>query len=196
MKKSIYEILSTVAENNNLTIAETTSERNGYPSNTSFSIIGFESPEQFRKVAHELDDKVCSYIAENFGERIPIISAQELHRRDGWHFWHRQFSPFTPYDMHDIYANKDTYCVYNYGVCTEKQFLEEEFNPFIDEYYTIDDVRNRLALVEKMWNEIDSMDEGQIAVRHMESNEIEIMDRYVMAYSYDTHNYTKALTIK
>ena len=199
MKNSIHEILSTVAENNNLTVAETTSEANGYPSNTSFSIIGFESPEQFHAVEQELNELLCLHkdTEGNEEDEFLTVYSQDLHRRDGWQLWHREGHAVNDtYDMYDIYASKGNYCVYNYGVCTEKHFLEEEFNPFIDEYYTIDDVRNRLDLVEKIWNEIDSMEEGQIAVRDMDSNDIEIIDRYSMSYSYDTHNYTKAITIE
>ena len=110
MKNSIHELLSTVAENNNLTVVETTSEANGYPSNTSFSIIGFESTEQFHAVEQELNELLCLHKETEGNEHDEFldVQAQDLHRRDGF----------------------------------------------------------------------------------------EVMDRYVMAYSYDTHNYTKALTIE
>lgn len=64
----------------NLSLVDTTSEKNGYPSNTENAIIGFSKFET----------------AQNFAKRYNL-STVLLHKRDGWHFWSRlQYNLYKP----------------------------------------------------------------------------------------------------
>ena len=61
-----------ISKRNNLEFVETTSERNGYPSNTQQAIVGFSNLAT----------------AQNFAKRHGLETVL-LHRKDGWGFWSR-----------------------------------------------------------------------------------------------------------
>jgi hypothetical protein len=61
-----------ISKKSNLDFVDTTSERNGYPSNTQQAIVGFSNLET----------------AQNFAKRHGLETVL-LHAKDGWHFWAR-----------------------------------------------------------------------------------------------------------
>lgn len=196
MKNEIYEILSKVAEENNLQLADTTSERNGYPAHVSWSIIGFESKEQYFKVEEELQ-KELDYYREKNEECELGVRQQELHRQDGWQLWYRNSIYVTEndcyYDMVEIYGNKDGYVVWD--KCDEEEFIQNE--SLISECDSIEGMKQEVERLERMWEVIDSLEDDEIAVCHTDSDYyMEVMKRYVMGYYYDTHHYVIALTIE
>jgi hypothetical protein len=61
-----------IAKKKNLAFVDTTSQRNGYPSDTSKALVGFSS----------LDS------ADNFAKRYGLETVL-LYSKDGWNFWAR-----------------------------------------------------------------------------------------------------------
>ena len=70
--KNFINLKKELSKRQNLDLADTTSQANGYPSNEVTAIIGFSTLET----------------AENFANKYGL-STVLLHKRDGWHFWAR-----------------------------------------------------------------------------------------------------------
>ena len=70
--KNFINLKKELSKRNNLQTIDTTSQANGYPSNTNYGIVGFSNFEA----------------AENFANKYGL-STVLLHKRDGWHFWAR-----------------------------------------------------------------------------------------------------------
>jgi len=76
----IIKLKKELNDRKNLSLVDTTSERNGYPSNTEEVIVGFSNFEA----------------AENFAKRYNLTTVL-LHKRDGWGFWARlQYNLYKP----------------------------------------------------------------------------------------------------
>ena len=73
--KNFIKLKKEFSKRPNLQTIDTTDKANGYPSNEVTAIIGFLTLET----------------AENFAKKYGL-STVLLHKRDGWHFWHRQNS--------------------------------------------------------------------------------------------------------
>ena len=71
--KNFINLKKELSKRQNLDLIDTTSKANGYPYNEVTAIIGFSKLET----------------AENFANKYGL-STVLLHKRDGWHFWHRQ----------------------------------------------------------------------------------------------------------
>lgn len=198
MKNEIYEILSEVANNNELLLVETTSERNGYPAHISWSLIGFMSPEQYHAVEEELNEILNAYKEGNESDEFLSVLTQDLKRQDGWKLWYRENNSVIQdtYDVKEEYDNRDNYTVYTYGdAADEEQFLNDEFKDILDSCETFEQVRNLLDKVENLWDVVSNLEVGQIAISGWDSG-VEVEERYVMGYSYDIYHYAKALTIE
>ena len=72
--KNFINLKKELSKRRNLDLVDTTSQANGYPSNTNFGIVGFSNFEA----------------AENFANKYGL-STVLLHKRDGWHFWARMY---------------------------------------------------------------------------------------------------------
>ena len=72
--KNFINLKKELSKRNNLQTIDTTSQANGYPSNTNFGIVGFSNFEA----------------AENFAKKYGL-STVVLHKRDGWNFWARMY---------------------------------------------------------------------------------------------------------
>ena len=72
--KNFINLKKELSKRQNLDLIDTTSQANGYPSNTNFGIVGFSNFEA----------------AENFAKKYGL-STVVLHKRDGWNFWARMY---------------------------------------------------------------------------------------------------------
>ena len=70
--KNFINLKKELSKRQNLSLVDTTSQANGYPSNEVTAIVGFSTLET----------------AENFANKYGL-STVLLHKRDGWHFWAR-----------------------------------------------------------------------------------------------------------
>ena len=70
--KNFINLKKELSKRQNLSLVDTTSKANGYPSNEITAIVGFSTLET----------------AENFAKKYGL-STVLLHKRDGWHFWAR-----------------------------------------------------------------------------------------------------------
>jgi len=68
----LVELNKEISKRNNLKFLDTTSQRNGYPSDTQKAVVGFSNLES----------------AENFAKKYGFETVL-LHAKDGWHFWAR-----------------------------------------------------------------------------------------------------------
>ena len=183
MKNEIYELLSTVADNNGLQLVQTTIGRNGSPEHISYAITGFEDIEQFKAVKDEVAELYHEFVDED-EEDDKSISDVSLHRRDGWDFWNVNTLPFVePFEIDDFYAEKDYYQVYsNSDFKDEEQFLEWEVITMVEDCDSFEKLNKLIKEKEELWNKINSLEDGEILVCNTDSKTSEVMKRECMGF--------------
>lgn len=207
IKNSIYEILENEANYMpNLSLVDNTRGMNGYPERMSWSIIGFESYEELKKVEQELNDMLKETVTEctEEEEREELermnVCRQILHKRDGWNLWKVETDSATCgyFDMWNIYAeSSQDYAIYAKECWTEKEIIEDEIinSGFLNDCETFEDVEEIVSKAKDLWKKIENLEEDEILVRNIESDTDKVLKRYVTEYSEDTHTYAIALSI-
>ena len=156
-----------LAEAQGLQFIETTSERNGYPSNLKDAIIGFESFKQAEE------------IAEKFG--LEIITFE---KKDGWQLWHR--SGGRPYQA---FTNSSDDYGDNYqevGKMDEEDFIENEVMFFFeDAKESFDQIESFLKQKKEIWEEVEKMEDNEIVITH-EGRYSETIKKESMYFYHDT----------
>ena len=153
-----------LAEVENLQFIETTSERNGYPSNLQGAIIGFESFKQAEE------------IAEKFGLEITTFE-----KKEGWQLWYRNGG--RPYNA---FVNSSDDYGDNYqemGKMDEEDFIENEVMFFFeDAKESFEQIESFLKQKKEIWEEMEKMDNDEILItnegRYMETIKKESMYFY------------------
>lgn len=166
------ELLENIAYEQGLELIETTSERNGYPSNLRKAIIGFDSFEQ----AQEL--------AERYGLKV-----QEFERRDGWQLWYRTGDTvYEAYDYEQFWRdglNEDIE-VFKPG---EEEEVIEQLKFFLGACENLSAMRCLIDDTEKVLDALNDCEDNQFVV----TNCCEYEGTYLctcMSYQYDTRHYT------
>jgi hypothetical protein len=174
---SLFDIdLHELAELHNLAVIETTQGINGYPKNTGFALMGFDSWSQLEQLAQE--------------HTLEIVS---LHRRDGWHFWENKGRVIKPYEnSSDDYGD-------NYSEVSkmdEEEFLKQEVMFFFeDEKESFDQIESFLKTKKEIWEEVEKMEDDEVVITH-EGRYYETIKKHSLYFCHDTHNYRIALVVK
>jgi hypothetical protein len=156
-----------IAYKYSLEYTETTSERNGYPSNIQGAIIGFDTFEQAEKIAKE----------EN-------LSITMLQKKDGQDLWYRTGG--TPSEAISISSDDygDDYSIINY--CTEEEFMSSEVNSFLEDgFESIEDLQDFLNFKRKVWEEVSVLGEDEAVVTH-QGRYVETINENTMYWLHDT----------
>lgn len=138
----MFNIMSTskdslefIAYENGLELIETTSERNGYPANLKYAIIGFNSFEEAEKIAKDNN-----------------LSIEIFTKNDGWQLYYR-----TGNRVHEPFKNgADNYGDIYSELSSEDvdTFYEEEVKPCIDNFNDLDSlsdfIKNQKEILEKL----------------------------------------------
>lgn len=149
---------------------ETTSQRNGYPSNLKFALTGFDTFEQAQEVADE------------YGLSIEVFS-----KRDGWSLWYRTgnaaYEPFCN-DEGDYGDNYSSICKMD-----EQSFLEQEVDEVL-RYIEFEDVNSLVEFAnnkKEIWDEVDAMDDDEIVITHF-GKYYETIGKRSMNFYHDTQH--------
>lgn len=170
-KKSIQEI----AEINNLTIIETTSERSGYPSRLQYAIIGFENFEKAQSLADE------------FG-----LVFETFEKKDGWQLWFRTgniaFEEFK--NSSEDYG--DNYSEFDGGELSPEAFYEDEIKPRLSDFDRLEDLKSFISCQEEIIEKIGDASVNEKVIIN-EGRYYDTIPLRSMYFSHDTHNYAIGL---
>jgi len=174
LTKDLQEIVdnySLIFQFNPYKVIETTSERNGYPSNLKKAIIGFNTFEQAKKMADE------------YG-----LSIQFFKKKDGWDLWHR-----TGNIAYNAIQNKaenygDNYKEYDPEIYSSLEYLYEvELKELIKSNdYSLQELKDLIKSIEYLYEYIEYCNDDLIVIS--DGNNVEIVDRYTMYWSNDTNH--------
>lgn len=173
MKTNETDLMLTIAYDNGLQWVETTTASNGYPQNLKVAIIGMDTWDEAVRIANE------------HGLDIEIIES-----RDGWQLWHRcNNTAYHP--MHiDSKDYGDDYNHYDGG--DADWYFENEVKPFASECESIYDLEKFVDMHMEVMNEITDAREDQWVITRC-GEYYDTIDKELMRWSYDTHNYEIAL---
>lgn len=151
-----------------LQYVETTSDANGFPRHIEGAIIGFECFEDAEALAKEHG-----------------LTIMQLHKRDRWKFWYRKGETYEPLritsaDYGDDYSELEQ--------MDAEEFYSEEVEPFLEDFSTLAKLKAFIEDKEELWESIENLDEGEIAILH-EGRHYETIEKEMMSWSFDTHNY-------
>ena len=204
----IYEILQNVADSNpNLSLVNNTRGMNGYTKNVFYSIIDSScemNEEELVKVRQQLEDMLQETIEQCTDRGMAnalkqrMVVCQFLYKKDGWNLWEVRSDSIEvgTFDMCGLEdANRDVYMKSNYG--SEEEFIDREIRDagVLDGCATFDDMEDTLAKMRELWKTIDSLEDGEILVRHVDSWHFEKVRRFVTKYNDDSHTCAIAFSI-
>ena len=156
-----------IADENDLEVVETTSQRNGYPSNLCKAVVGFKSFEDAERFASEND-----------------LTLIWIDARDGWQLWHRGDTASEPMkitsddfgDDFNFEYDRDDFMKRAHDVVADMAYQGEEF----------DDIRAYMEKAEKVADAIENMEESQVVVTYQGEYYYTIEMRPIY-FSYDGH---------
>jgi hypothetical protein len=155
----------------------TTSGRNGYPENTGYAIVGFDKLEEI----------------EAFKQAHKGFEYAELYCRDGWPFWNYETLLSQP-DYFDVYKDEQDRNIEGvYPYINDGNFDMEDGMCIFGadgEGEEAEGMRDFLMQVEK---DIKSLDKNHYVLVDYYDKTIDVLERYRLYYSYDTHNYAIGL---
>ena len=166
-----------LAEENNLQLVEVTQGSNGYPRGIYKAIIGFEKFEDAEKMAEE--------------NNLQVVS---LRSRDGWQFYEELGHIYSPFDEYDVYPS-DEYDHYT-QISFDEFCAQEDVQGTLA---TAGDFEEMLAMLEnykEIFEQIENLNDDEIAVIHRESGEGEVAKKEYCHYHYDVWQYEIALVEK
>jgi len=171
LTKDLQEIIDNYSLINPFKVIETTSERNGYPSNLKKAIIGFDTFEDAKE------------IADIYG-----LSIQYFKKKDGWNLWYR-----TGNIAHNPMQNKaedygDNYREYNPEIYSTIECLyEDDFKELIKSNdYSFQELKELIKRIENLYENIFYCNDGQIVISDGYNHNI--VDEYTMYWEYDTNH--------
>ena len=192
----IYEILQNVADSNpNLSLVNNTRGENGYPKNVFYSIIDSScemNEEELVKVKQQLEDMLQETIEQCTDEDMADalkqkeVVCQFIYKKDGWNLWSVWSDSIEVgvFDMCEILedTDSDVYMKSYYG--SEKEFIDREIHDsgILDSCDTFDGMEDILAKMRKLWEDIDSLEDGEILVGRVDSWCFEKIKRFVTKY--------------
>ena len=171
--------LTTIAKINNLEVIDTTSERNGYPSNLKKGIIGFENFKDAKALAEEYNLEITTF-----------------DKKDGWSLWFRTgattYEPFlnSCEDYGDNYSEIKKTDEESFILDEVKYFFEDENN--LESFEIIEAF---LKAKKVIWDEVQKMEDDEIVITH-EGNYYETIKKTSMYWSHDTKHHVIGLQEK
>lgn len=154
-----------IADEQGLSIIETTSEGNGYPKELRKAIIGFDSFEDAKTFAKKYN-----------------LSVMMFFQRNGWQLWHRRDIAYEPIkvsasDYGDDYRELT--------VADMDSYFEDEVKTCLDNFEDFDSIEIFLDEQKEIYNELKYLNESEKIItyqgRYYETVSIESMD-----WSYDS----------
>lgn len=169
------ETMDDIAAEEGLDLVETTSERNGYPSNLKYAIVGFKNFDDAKRIA-----------AEHY------LRLAWIDKRDGWQLWHRGNAAYEPMtissadygDDYNFENNKDSVMDLAYDV------LED----MVDKTASFDDIRKYMDEVEKVIDAVDNLEGDQMVVTYC-GNYYDTIDVHPISFYHDT-KHTQLAAVK
>lgn len=156
-----------IAQEYGLTVIETTSERNGYPSKIQKALIGFE------------DYFNAQYVAIRYELKIQFFT-----KKTGWKLWYR-----TGETAHEeMKLNAGNFNADEVIQTTEEEFFNEEIKPRLNSFHTLDEVKTFIENMEEIWEELENADEVTEMVLTKERRYYQTVDRQTMNYEHDTNH--------
>lgn len=147
---------------------ETTSNRNGYPTNLKEAVIGFETYEEAQEYARENGMEICSFF-----------------KKQGWDLWVREGYIANAFQLNaSMFSDDYSHYDWNDG----ERYMEEAKQQVADfkEYDGWEDERCQeyLEECEQCRDEIDNLQEGEFAC--VANNQVcEVYKLHCMEYSHD-----------
>lgn len=169
--------MENIAYEHGLEIINTTSERNGYPSNLKKAIIGFENFKQAEEIAEKYNLEITSF-----------------EKKDGWDLWYRTNS-----SIYEPFSNSSEDYGDNYSQLykmDEEDFIENEVKFFFDNNIeSFEQIEAFLSAKKEIWNHICKMEDDEIVIAH-EGNYYETIKKESMYFYYDTKHFVIGLQEK
>lgn len=181
---NILEIMETLkldlrleAEERNLEFIETTSAMNGYPSNITGAIIGFETFEEAQELADELS-----------------LDIEAFKIRNGQQLWFRSENK-----SYEAFTNSAEDFGENYAEVfadTEEDFMQDEVFALLNdmEFTSFDDLNRFISEKKEIWEEIEKADEETQSVITREGTYYDTIEKNSMRfYDGDVNTYVIGL---
>ena len=209
IKNAIYEILQNEADStSNLTLINNTRGMNGYPERTFYSIIDSSremSKEELEEVKQHLDDMLQETIEQCTDEEIKeeleqkSVVCQRLYKENGWNLWEvrSDSEDVEPYDMYSMLLEGDNTIYMKDQYESEEAFIDSEIRSFglLNDCETFDEMEDILSTYRKLWEAVNSLEDGDILVRYNETANFYTEKRFVTKYEEDSHIYAIAFSI-
>lgn len=148
-----------------LTEINTTSKRNGYPSNIGDAVIGFDNYEQALE------------FAERFGLTIMCFE-----KRDGWGLWYRSHVAIEPL-TNTSEQRGDNYL--SFEKMTEAEYYDEQVRPRLADFDNLSDLETFIDRQVEIWECIERMGENQLVITCNGCYD-ETVDKTTMHWYHDT----------
>ena len=163
------KILKNIAKNNNLELIETTSQPNGYPSNISGALIGFESFAQAEELAKEYNLEISTF-----------------KKKDGWSLWYRtESTAYKPF-MNSSSDYGDNYS--EFSKIDEEDFIENEVKFFFEnDLVSFDQIESFLKQKKEIWEQIELMEDDEIVITN-DGRYFETIKKESMYFYHDTNH--------
>ena len=209
IKNAIYEILQNEADStSNLTLINNTRGMNGYPERTFYSIIDSSremSKEELEEVKQHLEDMLQETIEQCTDEEIKeeleqkSVVCQRLYKENGWNLWEvrSDSEDVEPYDMYSMLLEGDNTIYMKDQYESEEAFIDSEIRSFglLNDCETFDEMEDILSTYRKLWEAVNSLEDGDILVRYNETANFYTEKRFVTKYEEDSHIYAIAFSI-
>ena len=165
--------LRDIAEENGLEFVDTTSDRNGYPQDLKEAIIGFDSFWQAEELAKENG-----------------LSIEIFNKRDGCDLWYR-----TGCQAHEPFERSADEYGDDYSAFSKKDledFYMNEVQPIVDVFGDFDTLRSYLGRMERIKDEIEEAEEGEIVITYC-GEYFDTIVEHPMAYHCESNSYAIGL---
>lgn len=155
-----------IAYQNCLEVIDTTSERNGYPANLKYAIIGFDTFEEAKRIARENN-----------------LSIEIFTRRDGWKYYYRTgniaYEPFrnSASDYGDDYSE--------FSIEDIDTFYEEEVKPFLEQFDDFESVSSFIKMKKEIFERLEMIDDDEIVITN-EGRYCDTIQKTSMRFYHDT----------
>ena len=160
------ELLGDIAYQNSLEHIETTSERNGYPSNLKKAIIGFETFEEAKKLADENG-----------------LSIEIFEKRDGWQLYYRTGNK--AYEALKISSDSygDNYRSFQSNEIED--FFKHEVKAQLPFFNSFDDIESFLSKKKEIYEALETADDDELVIT-CDGVYYDIVKKHTMSFSEDT----------
>lgn len=161
-----------LAENNGLTIIETTEGMNGYPKNTNVGIIGFETFEEAEEFAEQNGLQVVSFV-----------------RRNGHQFWQNQGWRTEPYDQLQEYLDDENYHCFYGNIEELAEELAQLYKDSIADITDFGEMEEIFNTFNDLYDELGTLGDDCFIATDTSYRNYELLDKKTMMLDYDVYRY-------